>query len=75
MESLIQYFVFEETIYTYDELLEQFVDRGYDNTPLSPEEVMDQCGVRTFNTYEDAVDYLDGMVADNTFHEEASTSQ
>lgn len=64
------YFVFQETIYTYDELLDEFVDKGYDKTPLRPEEVMDQCGVRTFNTYEDAMNYLDEMVLDNSFHEE-----
>lgn len=63
MEPRTQYFVFEETIYTYDELIDEFTSREYDDT--TP--IVD---VRSFDTYEDAMDYLDAMAIDNYFHEE-----
>jgi hypothetical protein len=63
MHPLTQYYVFEESIYTYEELIDEFTTRGYDDT--TP--IFD---ILSFDTYEDAMDHLDDMVLYNSLHEE-----
>jgi hypothetical protein len=63
MHPLTQYYVFEESIYTYEELIDEFTTRGYDyTTPIFD--------ILSFDTYEDAMDHLDDMVLYNSLHEE-----
>lgn len=61
MEPLIKYFVSDQTIYSYDELIDELIAKGYTDSEYTFEEVLELEGIRTFDNFEDASEYLDEL--------------